>query len=548
MNKNGIEQVDQFIEDLRHDQKPRAYRREKVDPQMEKMYESIRAVKRLGRGRTAKGGLFKSRWIKGIAALAAALLLAAGVMVMNFPFCGETNIVHAVARAYEELQSYSGRVEIRTERNGAIESREIIEIKYKKPYQYFADHKDGSSETRHISDGEKLAVIKPGAITIDNIFPERELWRYHLGRSVRELEYAVEVNTLGAETLFGRKATLLEYRYAGDELYQQMWIDEATKLPLRKVLNHPEGSKLVVEFIELEINPQLEDDIFTWSVPPGVKIRELNRSADMEEIKRAWPEVAGLLSALPEGMKLERAGVLDADLYEYVLRFQGVDKDDYLDVYYTADSPQFSFLFRPEIELGRLAGGYVDFDSHAWNIFGRQEENRVARWIGEGGDLFIVSGPGRKVDELLSIMERWRGEKIEYGLPLQENTLDLYFMEITDTAFKLNKEERAFEKQPEASELMEELLKGPRDKGLSRVIPEGTRLLELRVENGITYVDLSAEIAGANYGAEAEGVLIDSIVWTMTQLEEIEAVQILVEGEIVDSLGGHYSASIPLTR
>ncbi|MGI6328707.1 MAG: GerMN domain-containing protein [Dethiobacteria bacterium] len=55
-------------------------------------------------------------------------------------------------------------------------------------------------------------------------------------------------------------------------------------------------------------------------------------------------------------------------------------------------------------------------------------------------------------------------------------------------------------------------------------------------------------MAEANYGSGTEAVLLSSIVWTLTQLEEIEAVQILVEGEIVDSLGGHCSASIPLTR
>ncbi len=95
---------------------------------------------------------------------------------------------------------------------------------------------------------------------------------------------------------------------------------------------------------------------------------------------------------------------------------------------------------------------------------------------------------------------------------------------------------------------MEELLKGPQDEKLSRIIPEETRILDLRVENGIAYLDLSSEIATANYGSQTEGVLLSSIVWTLTQLEEIEAVQILVEGEIVDSIGGHCSASIPLTR
>ena len=95
---------------------------------------------------------------------------------------------------------------------------------------------------------------------------------------------------------------------------------------------------------------------------------------------------------------------------------------------------------------------------------------------------------------------------------------------------------------------MEELFKGPQDDNLSKVIPAGTKLLFLRVEGATAYVDLSGEIAAANYGGEIEGVLIDSIVWTLTQLEDIKYVQILVDGKVVESLGGHYLIDKPLSR
>lgn len=542
---NEIQQVDHFIEDLLQDKKPRAYQEGNVDPEMEKMFASVRAVKKLRKGKPAARRLLSSRWVRAMVAAAAMILLITGLL--NFPGQEEVNIVHAVVRAYEELQSYSGVTEIRSERNGEIEFLETIEIQYKKPFKYRAHHSYNGFKKQYISDGEKLAEIEPDRVTVENIFPEKELWRYHIGKSVRELEYAVEVNTLGTETLFGREATVLEYRYAGEEVYNQMWIDKATKLPLRKVMNHPEGSKLVVEFKELEINPQLEDEIFNWTLPQGIKVRELNRTADIEEVIKAWPETTKLLNILPEEMELKLAGVLYNDLYEYILRFQGTNEIDFLDVYYTTTPPEFTFL--PEIELKRLAGGYVDFDSSVLHVSNRYfEESRIVRWITDEAEVFIVSSQHRNTAELLSILEELAGEKIEYGAPLEENIMELYFMEVTETDFKLGKETRAFEKQPGARELMEELLKGPQDDKLSRIIPEETRILDLRIENGIAYLDLSSEIATANYGSQMEGVLLSSIVWTLTQLEEIEAVQILVEGEIVDSIGGHCSTSIPLTR
>jgi len=251
---------------------------------------------------------------------------------MTIPGVKEVNIVHAVVKAYEELQSYSGVTEIRSERDGKVEFLETIEIQYKKPFKYSAFHSYDGFEMRYISDGDKLAVMEPNIITVDNLFPEKELWRYHIGTAVWELEEAAEVNITGTETLFGREAAVLEYRFAGDSEFHQMWIDKATNLPLRKILNHPEGSRLVVEFKELQVNPALDDDLFAWVLPQNVNTRELNRTASLEEIMEHWPEASILPGALPEGMTLVKAGILENDLYEYVLRFQGAREKDFMDI------------------------------------------------------------------------------------------------------------------------------------------------------------------------------------------------------------------------
>ncbi|MGI6328710.1 MAG: hypothetical protein ACOX1I_07130 [Dethiobacteria bacterium] len=91
---NEIQQVDHFIEDLLQDKKPRAYREGNIDPEMEKMFASIRAVKRLRKGKPAARRLLSSRWVRGIVAAAAMILLVAGLV--SFPGREEVNIVHAV--------------------------------------------------------------------------------------------------------------------------------------------------------------------------------------------------------------------------------------------------------------------------------------------------------------------------------------------------------------------------------------------------------------------------------------------------------------------
>jgi len=136
---------------------------------------------------------------------------------------------------------------------------------------------------------------------------------------------------------------------------------------------------------------------------------------------------------------------------------------------------------------------------------------------------------------------------LESGDPIM---LDIYFMKVTDTSFELGKETREFGTfggpQVDLKEVMAELLKGPQTNDLSRVIPEGTILKGITLEYGVAYADFSEELLQANVGSEAEAVLVDSIVKTLTQLEEVDSVQILVEGEIVETIAGHITINEPL--
>jgi len=125
--------------------------------------------------------------------------------------------------------------------------------------------------------------------------------------------------------------------------------------------------------------------------------------------------------------------------------------------------------------------------------------------------------------------------------------LDLYFMEITETSFELGVETREFPgPRVSATQLVEALLEGPESADLSRALPEDVLLLDVTVDEGIAYVDFSGELGEVSLGHEAEAVLVNSIVWTLTQLDEVDAVQILIAGEVVETLAGHILIDEPL--
>lgn len=80
--------------------------------------------------------------------------------------------------------------------------------------------------------------------------------------------------------------------------------------------------------------------------------------------------------------------------------------------------------------------------------------------------------------------------------------------------------------------LMELLIEGPQNSSLSKTIPDGTKVNKAERKGDILYLDLSKEFIENHSGGETqESATIYSIVNTMTNLTEVNAVKILIDGE-----------------
>jgi len=99
---------------------------------------------------------------------------------------------------------------------------------------------------------------------------------------------------------------------------------------------------------------------------------------------------------------------------------------------------------------------------------------------------------------------------------------------------------------PEMSALTRLIQSPPPGTPLRGMVPAGTEVISLTVEDGLATVDFSAELLQQSYGALGEAMLLGSIVNTLTRLSHIDRVWILVEGEAPGSLGGHIEITEPL--
>ena len=96
---------------------------------------------------------------------------------------------------------------------------------------------------------------------------------------------------------------------------------------------------------------------------------------------------------------------------------------------------------------------------------------------------------------------------------------------------------------------MEELIKGPAESDHYATVPSETSILGVDIEDRIAYVSFSKELIEKHWGGSAgELMTITSIVDTLTEFDDIQKVQILVDGKTVETIAGHSDVSRPLAR
>lgn len=92
-------------------------------------------------------------------------------------------------------------------------------------------------------------------------------------------------------------------------------------------------------------------------------------------------------------------------------------------------------------------------------------------------------------------------------------------------------------------ELVSLLIKGPQSSNLKKIIPEGTILHDVTVENSCAIINVSNEFL--NYESEENKMkIINSIVNTLTNLKEVKSVKFLINGEQNEKLAEEYVKNI----
>lgn len=130
-----------------------------------------------------------------------------------------------------------------------------------------------------------------------------------------------------------------------------------------------------------------------------------------------------------------------------------------------------------------------------------------------------------------------------------ERTLKLYFSDAGARFLVEETRTRSFGTESEIPAYLVEELLGEPEKGTSlRVLPEGTALREITLEDGLVTVDFSRAFRENAPKTHVQArMAVFSLVNSLTELDQVERVQILCQGEKIDDYCG-LDLTEPLTR
>lgn len=119
---------------------------------------------------------------------------------------------------------------------------------------------------------------------------------------------------------------------------------------------------------------------------------------------------------------------------------------------------------------------------------------------------------------------------------LRKTMVSLYFQD--KTLKELVKESRLIDsknllREP-YQELLNMLITGPENTNYEKIIPEGTKVLDIFLENNTITINFSNEFVEKSVDDSQRHNSIASIVKTLTQLTEINGVKIIIEGQEID--------------
>ena len=85
-------------------------------------------------------------------------------------------------------------------------------------------------------------------------------------------------------------------------------------------------------------------------------------------------------------------------------------------------------------------------------------------------------------------------------------------------------------------------------RGILNLIPQNTRVISAAIRGSTAYINFSEDFLFNTFGVEGYVAQLRQIVWTVTEFQNINDVQIQIEGRVIDYLGEGIFIGAPISR
>lgn len=240
----------------------------------------------------------------------------------------------------------------------------------------------------------------------------------------------------------------------------------------------------------------------TKIVPQTVELEHTSGMEQVEELiscLQSQPEDAGMRQTIPSDVKV--LGITDSD-YQLSINFS----KEYYKMEATEEILTRAAVVKTLLQVkGYL---YVSFTVESEPLI-----NGNGVIVGSMGVDSFLENPGQQIS------------------PNQKTTLTLYFSD--KSGMNLVAETREVHHSSNISLeklVMEQLIEGPKNRDLLATVPSGTKLITITVVDGVCYVNLDEMFLNQNQEIKEE-VILYSVVNSLTELPDVDKVQISINGD-----------------
>lgn len=338
--KKRQDQLSGYIDSLNREEKPEEHRMQNGDTEYDRLLETVRRVRALRETEAPEEDypvtLSAKVWdqLHGSSSqmitapvrhgsvvwkqvtLFAVVAAAAAIIVFAVPKIllqrNNTSIVYAMEQAFHKVEAYRGTIEMmETNELGETVTQAVREVWADEDGNYYIKELEGTAKNIiTVNNGKQKWQIRPEekSVYLFAAFPDPYRFTFALAQEMEELKAANQVKEIGKERIIGRMTTILEVTPSGGASYR-LWVDQETKLPLRKTTAMQNAIQYTVTYTSIEFLPEIPEVLLQYKQSPDYT--EVDYGADqivntLEEAENIAGFPPAIIDSVPEGFTLNR--------------------------------------------------------------------------------------------------------------------------------------------------------------------------------------------------------------------------------------------------